>query len=188
MKNFKLFGQFMAFVIGLLFFVACQQEEIANPNAIQERGGTGAYSNTTVASYPALDFWGVSPTNDLMKYRSTTPPTLISSTKISGLRPEENVMAIDMRTIDKSLYAITNMGAMYVIDATGASKLISSTPFNPSISGDAVGFDYNQMTDRFTVISNTGQNLKIDPGTGNVVAVDIPVKLGMAGSAYINGT
>jgi hypothetical protein len=187
MKNFKLFGQFLAFVIGLLFFAACQQEEIANPNAIQERGGTGAVSNTTVASYPAIDFWGVSPSNDLMKYRSTTPPTLVSSTKISGLQPEEHIMAVDIRTIDKSLYAVTDMGALYVIDATGASKLISQTPFDPAISGDAIGFDYNQLTDRFTIISSTGQNYKIDPNSGQVVAIDMPVKLGMAGSAYNNG-
>ena len=186
MKNLKLFGQLLTLLIGFLFFVGCQQEEVANP--IEERGGTGAVSHTTVASYPALDFYGVSPTNDLMKYRSTTPPTLISSTKLSGLRPEENVTAIDLRTADKTLYAITNMDAMYKIDATGTATLISQEPFNPAIVGDAIGFDYNAMTDRFTVISSTGQNVKIDPNTGQIVAIDMPVKFPISGSAYINGS
>src|SRR5687768_11627168 len=90
MRNLKLFGQFLAILIGFLFFAGCQQEEIMSPvndAAIDERNLSAYPSNVT--------FWGIDSSRALYKYTSGPPATLVSSYTISGLRDGENLMAID---------------------------------------------------------------------------------------------
>ena len=44
--------------------------------------------------------------------------------------------------------------------------------FTPALSGTAFGFDFNPTVDRIRVVSDTGQNLRLNPDTGAVAAVD----------------
>jgi hypothetical protein len=185
MKNFKLMGQFFAFAMTLMMFVACEQE-IATPDelAIEER------STTTVASYSGM-FYGLSPANVIYTYRVGTTTTLVGSAKVGGLRDGELLLAIDVRPATKVLYGVSNMNAIYTINVTSGyaiATLVSDVPFTPGIQGTTLGFDFNPSTDQITLVTNAGQNLKIDPVTGRVVSVDFPVKLPITGSAYWGAT
>ena len=62
-------------------------------------------------------------------------------------------------------------------------------PFSPALSGTEFGFDFNPTVDRIRVVSNTGQNFRLNPDTGAVAGSDTNLN-GAAttavGSAYTN--
>lgn len=177
MRNLKLFGQFLILLSGLLFF-GCQQEEIINPDntSIDER-------NTFTPAYPNMTFFGLGTANELYMYRSGPPATLLSNTVIRGLREGELMMAIDFRPATKTLYGVSNMNYIYTISTStsfgsvpmGTATRVSDTPFSPGIEGSMVGFDFDPRADRIRIVTDKGQNLRIDPNTGQVVGIDLAV-------------
>ncbi|MCC7029305.1 MAG: DUF4394 domain-containing protein, partial [Chitinophagaceae bacterium] len=51
------------------------------------------------------------------------------------------------------------------------------------------GFDFNPTVDRIRVVSNTGQNLRLNPNDGTIAAVDMPLNPGspmISSAAYTN--
>ena len=80
---------------------------------------------------------------------------------------------------------------IYVINpSTGSARMIGTGPFTPVIAGTQVSFDFNPTVDRIRLVTNTGQNLRLNPETGKVVAVDGSIN-GQAGAdiegvAYYN--
>ena len=189
MKNFKfnLLGQFLALVSGLLLFAGCQEETVSPDNAaIEER-----YSSSIMYSYPSAIVYGLGSLNELYLYRSGPPATLISTYKIDGLQDGESLLAIDFRPATGILYGVTNMNAIYTIRVGNGYALasrVTQDAFSPAIEGSSVGFDFNPSTDKITLITSAGQNLNIDPNTGEVISIDAPIKLPMVGSAYWNTT
>lgn len=183
MKNFKLLGQFLAFVAALFMFVGCDQDIVNPQDSIIEERGT---SSTTVATY-ANTFYGLSPANDIYTYRVGSSTALISTAKVDGLAEGESLLAIDVRPSTGILYGVTNLSNIYWIRISGGYALavkVSQEPFTPGIQGTTLGFDFNPTTDKITLVTNAAQNLKIDPVTGRVISVDFPVKLPIVGSAY----
>jgi hypothetical protein len=71
---------------------------------------------------------------------------------------------------------------------TGAARAIGNAPFTPAVEGNLEGFDFNPTVDRIRVITNTGQNLRLNPETGMVVAVDGNLSGGASSAAYTNNT
>jgi hypothetical protein len=54
-----------------------------------------------------------------------------------------------------------------------ATQVGSSGAF--TLSGTSFGFDFNPMADRIRVVSDLDQNLRLNPDTGALVAVDTPL-------------
>ena len=55
--------------------------------------------------------------------------------------------------------------------------------------GTDFGFDFNPTVDKIRVVSNTGQNLRLNPDDGSVTGVDLALTPGTAsitGAAYTN--
>src|SRR5438270_8619259 len=44
-----------------------------------------------------------------------------------------------------------------------------------TLSGTAFGFDFNPATDRIRVVSDTGQNLRLNPNDGTLSGTDTPL-------------
>ena len=186
MKRFKLFGQVLVMMMSLFFFAGCQQETVIPDNAqqIDERGYTVAY-------YPSVSFYALGPSNMLYTYRSGPPATLLSKTQVTGLNPDEFLLAIDVRPATRVLYGVTNLSTIYTITMLNGAAIatkVSAEPFTPAIEGSTLGFDFNPATDKITLITNAYQNLKIDPVDGKVVTMDGPVKFPMVGAAYWGST
>jgi hypothetical protein len=163
---------------GLLFFAGCQKDDAASPaNSIDER------STTTYVS--SMNLYGLGTSNELYSYRSGPPATYMSETQIRGLREGEQMLAIDVRPATKQLYGVSNMSALYKIDpvtgvatpaaqsGTGTSGSSTPTTFNPALDGSTVAMDFNPQTDRLKVMTDKGQNLTINPTTGQVTNVGI---------------
>lgn len=111
------------------------------------------------------------------------------SKMIMGLQPSENILGIDMRPANGQLYALGSSSRLYTLNlATGAATVVGGQ-FSTLLSGTSFGFDFNPTVDRIRVVSNTGQNLRLDPNTGAVAVVDGTLNPGtpmVSAAAYTN--
>src|SRR6185369_1125264 len=126
--------------------------------------------------------------NKLISFTTAAPQKLCTTTAITGLAAGENVLGIDTRPADGAVYALGSAGNLYTLNtSTGAatmkSKLapIAGDAFT-ALSGVEFGVDFNPVPDRLRVVSDTGQNLRINVDTG---AVTTDVALNPAGSTVV---
>jgi hypothetical protein len=118
--------------------------------------------------------------NKLQRIETTAPGFIQGETIVSGLQTGEKLLAIDFRPSTGQLYGVTDLSRLYVINpTTGAASLLGSGSFSPALNlggtrGWAVdlGFDFNPVTDQIRIVTVTGQNLRLNPDTGLVIAVD----------------
>lgn len=110
----------------------------------------------------------------IQTFNRATPGTLVSDLGISGLNGTETLIGIDVRPANGMLYAVTNTGRVYTIDPTTgaatfrvalANDAANTTAFT-ALAGTSFGVDFNPVPDRLRVVSNTGQNLRINVDTG----------------------
>ena len=140
----------------------------------------------------AVTLYGVTTTgNSLVRFDSATPGTIATVGAITGLQAGETILAIDVRPATGQLYGLGSTSRLYTINKlTGAASGVGSgTAFTPALSGTNFGFDFNPTVDRVRVVSNTGQNLRLNPITGMVVATDASINPGtptVVGSFYTN--
>ncbi|MCA1591718.1 MAG: DUF4394 domain-containing protein [Acidobacteria bacterium] len=110
-------------------------------------------------------FFGVTTSNNLVRFNANAPGTAVSTTPITGLQTGETVLGIDTRPATRQLYALGSTGRLYVITpATGRAQLAST--LSVSLSGTEFGVDFNPTVDRLRVVSNTRQNLRVNVDTG----------------------
>jgi hypothetical protein len=135
--------------------------------------------------------------NRLVQFSSDDPCTLFSRQSVSGLQPGERLHGIDFRPFNGQLYGLGSTSRLYVIDPATAVATQIGVPFPTLLDGTAFGFDFNPTVDRIRVVSNTGQNMRLHPDTGAIVAVDLPLAFAsvdpnagvtpvVAGAAYTN--
>lgn len=161
------------------------------------------------ASAPAAETVYAVANGNLIRFSSDAPGTILSSVPIkmpTGVA--DTLIGLDFRPSTGELYATgTNpLGTGLVShvfrinpdtgDATNLSGLTTTTAF----SGTAFGMDFNPVVDRIRSVSNTGQNLRLNPDDGTVVATDTPLAyaagdpnvgaspVNIVGAAYTNNT
>lgn len=125
-----------------------------------------------------------------------TPNKIVSNLKITGLESGDELVGIDYRPKDGKLYAVGLLGNLYTLNpntgkASFVRKLIADSsddaPFS-KIMGDAnlITVNFNPAADRLRVISNTGQNLRINVDTG-VTITDGTIKLAEGTATVVAG-
>jgi hypothetical protein len=126
-----------------------------------------------IGSTPNFNVFGVTTNNNLVRFISSRPNSILSTTPITGLQAGENVLGIDFRPATGQLYALGSDSRLYTINTvTGAATLVAalSVPLN----GTNFGFDFNPAADRIRIVSNTDQNLRVNPNDGSTI-VDTPL-------------
>ncbi len=120
---------------------------------------------------PTTDsLFAVTKTNDLLRFSSASPGTIISNRSIGGLQPGENVLGIDVRPASGQLYALGSTSRLYTINpATGAATQVGTGAFAVPLNGTSFGFSFDPVADRIRVVSDTSLNMRLDPNTGAVV-------------------
>jgi uncharacterized repeat protein (TIGR01451 family) len=140
--------------------------------------------------------YGVTAGNTLVSFDSATPGT-ISTAPITGLVGGDTMLGIDFRPATGQLFALTNGGRLYTLNqATGVAILASTLTADPAdstnpftaLSGTSFGVDFNPVPDRLRVVSDTGQNLRINVDNGLVITDDNlnPGTPSIGGAAYTN--
>jgi hypothetical protein len=110
-----------------------------------------------------------------MEYGTKTIPAI----------PGVMLQGLDIRPSNGRLYALGDNSKIYGIDlGNGAATELASLKLGDNtpvmLSGTYFGIDFNPVADRLRVVSDNGQNLRIDVSNGTT-AVDQPLKIGMAG-------
>ncbi len=150
--------------------------------------GTFPFSIISIAIPTDPVAYAVDEANTLLIFNPTKPEPV--SKAITGLQPSETILAIDFRPATGQLYALGSSSQLYALNASsGGATMISTLPFTTLLSGTAFGFDFNPTVDRIRVVSNTGQNLRLNPETGAIAAVDKtlnPTTTGVTAAAYTN--
>ncbi len=155
---------------GIFLFTACEKDQLLS--LISESRFDEDRPNAPKAPKGTF-FFGLSPNNELVGFRSGNPLQEESTVTITGLMSGEKVLVIDFRPATGQLYGVTNMSRIYIINTdSGAARALSTTPFTPVINGTLVGFDFNPTVDRIRLVTNNEQNLRLNPETGLVAAVD----------------
>ncbi|MCD9853587.1 DUF4394 domain-containing protein [Epilithonimonas sp. JDS] len=138
---------------------------------------------------PNLMAYGLTENNELVAFNANNPAMFSSKTAISGIAAGEKLLSIDFRPATGELYALSNASKLYIINTANAtSRTVSTTAFTPAISGAIASIDFNPTVDRIRLVTNTGQNLRLNPENGAVAATDgsIATSSSIAGIAYTN--
>jgi len=119
---------------------------------------------------------------------------------VSGLDTDTALVGMDYRPANGVLYALGDAGGVYsLVPATGVATLVSR--LTEPLDGTSFGVDFNPVVDRLRIVSDTGQNLRVDVTTGATTvdgALTYPANptatpptpattaLGVAGAGYTN--
>ena len=105
----------------------------------------------------------------LRGYDSDAPATVLNTVTVNGLETGASLVGIDYRPSNGTLYGVSSDSKLYTVDAaSGAATAVGGT-FSTALSGTVFGVDFNPAADKLRVVSNTGQNMRINPITGAVV-------------------
>lgn len=122
---------------------------------------------------PDIVFYGITSTNQLIRFNANNSEVPQTSIAVTGLQAGETLTGIDFRPATGELYGIGSTSRLYVISSvTGIARQVGATPVTPALTGTSTGFDFNPTVDRIRVVSNTGENLRLHPETGALVATD----------------
>ena len=126
--------------------------------------------------------------NNLLIFNLKTPGIPVSKA-ITGLQTGETILGIDMRPATGQLFALGSTSRLYTINMSSGAAAVVGAQLPTLLSGTAFGFDFNPTVDRIRVISNTGQNLRLNPNDGTIAATDAVLNPGtpmVSAAAYTN--
>lgn len=104
----------------------------------------------------------------LLRFSPVVPSAILAEVAISGLPEGETLLGIDVRPVSSTIYAVGSSSTLYWIDPeTGVAEAVGA-PFTPAIVGEVVGFDFNPTVDRIRFLTDAGQNLRLNPETGQI--------------------
>ncbi len=147
------------------------------------------------------DVFAITAANRLISFSPANPTVLSSTVLVSGVTG--SIVGLDFRPANGLLYLLANdggTGRLYTLNtSSGVATLVSTLTSPPpmtmncatgytGLQGNAFGVDFNPAPDRLRVVSNTGQNLRINVDTG-VACTDgtiNPQGNALVASAYTN--
>jgi 3D (Asp-Asp-Asp) domain-containing protein len=116
-------------------------------------------------------FIGLTASSDLVFFNNNAANN-VTQVDITGLQAGESLVGIDIRPNTGQLFGLGSSNRLYSIDASTGRATQVGDPFAVPLSGSNFGFDFNPTVDRIRVVSDAGQNLRLNPDTGAVVDAD----------------
>lgn len=118
--------------------------------------------------------YAVTDDNQLLTFQTGSPSAVEKSVPLGNISPGESVEGIDLRPADGKLYLLTlempDTARLYTVEpSTGAATLVGA--LSQKLSGSFFGMDFDPVADRLRVVSDTGQNLRVNPVSAEV-AID----------------
>lgn len=171
----------LRFVAGLLAFGSLLTlNACRNGQDVVPQDGPAA-GNARLAS--DFTFYVLKDNNQLVLLSTQNPSASLATITVTGVLNNERLIGIDFRPATGQLYAVSNGSRLYTINLmNGVATPLGAGPFTPAIVGDAVGFDFNPTVDRIRLVTQRGQNLRLNPETGAVMITDGSIN-GAAGAA-----
>ncbi|MBC7901319.1 MAG: DUF4394 domain-containing protein [Saprospiraceae bacterium] len=129
-------------------------------------------TGTINAQTSNFSVYGVTTTNNLVRFNSARANTILSTLPITGLQGGENILGIDFRPATGLLFGLGSSSRIYRIDTSTAVATQVGTAGAFTLSGTNFGFDFNPVPDRIRVTSDLDQNLRLNPNDGTLTATD----------------
>ncbi len=183
------------FTIPLTDDLTIEGDETVTVNLLNPTGGVTIAGSTTLATIADDDRVGdafvLTSANRIVSFDRATPGTATSAVDITGLPGGETILGFDARPATGGIYILTSAAKLYTLDpATGmltAGATLAADPTDltapyTGLTGTTFGVDFNPVPDRLRVVSNTGQNLRINVETG-AVTTDTALTAGVAATA-----
>lgn len=162
--------------------------------------GDGTARVTAISVVPQVEtIFGLTMAGQLVRFNSRKPDTIIGAPlAITGLQSGETIVGLDFRPVSGILFGLGSTSRVYTINqVTGVATQVGGAPFTPALSGTEFGFDFNPVPDRIRLVSNNGQDLRLNPNNGGLAAMDGTLKFNtgdpnagatpsIVGSAYTN--
>lgn len=138
---------------------------------------TGCSTDTALVGPPRKEtLHALTQDLELMTLNAGQPGRILQRVTLKGLPAGEALVGIDYRVAKGVLYTLSRSGRVYTVNTeSGALTPVGGAPITTAMEGAAFGFDFNPAADRIRVVSNSGQNLRLHPDTGALVAVDTPL-------------
>jgi hypothetical protein len=119
------------------------------------------------------DVFALTTANRLLTFNESRPDRILADIAISGLAAGEQLLGIDVRPANGQLYAVSSASRIYTIDTSTGVATQSGAPLDPALDyGSAVGIDFNPVVDRLRIVTDNGQNLRVNVDTGAVADND----------------
>jgi Domain of unknown function (DUF4394) len=135
--------------------------------------GCGGDSNEPNPPAQGKTIYAVDLSNNFQLFHSGTPGTVNRQLAITGLLVGDRIVGIDFRPADGKLYGVGIDSRVYVVDTVTAVASPVGPTFTPALDGEHFGVALDPTTDEIRIQSaESGQNLRLSPVTGEVVATD----------------
>ncbi len=162
MNTIKTIQEIVKTSILCLAFVACSDDD-TQP----------IVDNDTPGMAPNVSFTALTNNNQLAFYNAQNLNTPSGTVAITGVQSGEMITSIDYRPATGQLYGLGSTGRLYFIhEVSGVATALSDQPLNPAVSGANASIDFNPTVDRIRLVTESGQNLRLHPELGTVVATD----------------
>lgn len=156
-KGFRIFS-YLAFM-GLL--LSCNDENDGLPDL------------DIPGQAPEVEFTALTNDNRIAWYQAQNLGSPMEITSIAGLEDGEQIISIDYRPATGQLYGLGSSSRIYIINEdSGEATALGDGSFSPNLTGDNASLDFNPTVDRIRVVTESGQNLRLHPELGTVVAED----------------
>ena len=154
-------------------------------------GEAGAADRNCRNNGGRLAIVGLTSDQRLICFSDNSPANAGEIGEVSGLTGDTRLVGIDYRPATGELYALGDRGGLYVLDTRDAGATFKSQ-LNVALTGASFGVDFNPTVDRLRIISDTGQNLRVNVDNGTVttdtaLATPTPeAATGITAAAYTN--
>lgn len=112
--------------------------------------------------------YAVTADNRLWRFTPFAPGVVNGDVELSGLGAGERIVGIDVRPATGELFAVSDASTIYVVDPASGEATAIGESFMPVIDGNLLGFDFNPTVDRIRLVDDGGQNLRLNPETGQI--------------------
>lgn len=131
---------------------------------------TAAAIAVTATAAHAERLYGLTFDNRIVTFDSTDPEAILSSRSITGLAMDDELVGIDQRPATGMLYTMSTSGTIYRLERMGSTYQATATgTTSPAPMGGSFGFDFNPVPDRLRLVSDSGQNLRINVDGGATI-------------------
>jgi hypothetical protein len=155
-----------------------------------EAGASHRYRTCGDDRSRGLEAVGLTADQRLVCFRPDRPRLARDIGAVSGLQMDTTLVGIDYRPATGDLYGVGDQAGIYVLDPSNASASLVARA-NVPLQGASFGVDFNPAADRLRVVSDTGQNLRINVADGSTTvdgALTNPPNpaTGVTGAMYTN--
>lgn len=171
MNTIKKIQKIIVLSVACLAFVACSNDD-DQPSGMPNVPDMPDMPDTPGMA-PNVNFTALSNDNKLVFYNAQNLNSPSGMVEITGVQSGELITTIDYRPVTGQLYGLGSTGRLYFIHETsGIATALNEMPLDPMVSGANASLDFNPTVDRIRLVTESGQNLRLHPELGTVVATD----------------